>query len=79
MNTYLGRWTALAFGKFTKTINDGEEMSREDFNEFMDSSRKGQTVIFGEKYKSRQEYDSLTKAGKNKGWVDHENDKEQGF
>ena len=70
MKTYLGQMDSSAFGKFTKTINKGEEMSREDFNHFLDSSRRGRIMIFGERYQSKQEYDSLVRAGKVKdGWL----------
>lgn len=64
LNTYLGRMDTATFEKFTRTINQGREMSREEFQKYADSSRNQITQIFGETYESKEQYDSLTKAGK---------------
>ncbi len=60
------------FIDFTKEINHGVPMSREEFNEYKDSINKQPALyIFGQKehYKNKEEYDSLVASGAvNNGW-----------
>lgn len=64
-----------AFAEFTTTINKDEDrpakpMTREEFMHYYDSStRELEAMQFTSKYKSKEEYDSLLKAGAVKdGW-----------
>jgi len=53
------------FEDFTKLVNNGKSMTREDFKHYMDSSKKEGSIQFsGNNYKSKEEYDSLLKTGK---------------
>jgi len=62
---------SLEFRKFTADIDGGKLMSREQFMRFMDTSGKGGLHFSTDHYKSRNEYDSLLKAGKvHDGWFD---------
>lgn len=67
---------SATFAKFTTTINKDEDrpvkpMTREEFMHYYDSStRELEAMQFTSKYKSREEYDSLLKAGAVKdGWL----------
>lgn len=48
-----------AFSEFTRTINSGIPMSKAEFEQYLDSSRRENIISFDVKYKSRAEYDSL--------------------
>lgn len=70
MNAYLEQMDSSTFRKFTKTVNEGEELSRKEYSQFVDSLGSGKVTIFGREYQSKQQYDSLRKAGLVKeGWV----------
>ena len=77
--TYFGKtgaqvdtMTAVTFADFTSKINKGTPMTRPQFNKFMDSVKQGSGIYFANnKYKSKQEYDSLVNAGVRKGgWLE---------
>lgn len=51
------------FAGFTKGLNHGKPMSREEFKAFADSVREQGITFLNPKYKSREQYDSLIKAG----------------
>lgn len=52
------------FDQFTAKLNNGEALTRSDFNRYMDSAKMaGGVHISGEKYQNLAQYDSLLKAG----------------
>ncbi len=63
---------STAFSKFTKEINDGKPMTRDEFAKYIDTSKKKGTIHFTPgNYRSRAEYDSLLKAGvKKHNWLE---------
>jgi hypothetical protein len=63
MNRFLSQMDSATFSSFTKTINDGENMSREDFKRLIDSTRQSSGISFKRNYSTRQEYDSLVRNG----------------
>lgn len=55
---------STSFDKFTRTLNHGKPMSKDEFSNYIDTSRKKGTFHFATgKYNDRHEYDSLIKAG----------------
>ena len=77
--TYFGKtsaqvdtMSAVTFANFTSQINKGTSMTRPEFNKFMDSVKQGSGIYFANnKYKSKQEYDSLVNVGARKGgWLE---------
>ncbi len=50
------------FDTFTKLLNKGNPMSREEFKHYADSVTAGGILVYGE-YKSKGQYDSLLNAG----------------
>ena len=61
---------SATFAAFTKKINNGKLLTRDEFTKFVDTSRKKGTVhIAAENYRDRAQYDSLLKTGTVKhGW-----------
>ncbi len=60
----IAKMDSATFSAFTKDINDGKPMTRDDFTKYIDTSRKKGTLSFTPgKYKNRKEYDSLLKKG----------------
>ena len=58
------------FNSFTKLINNGSPMTSEGIKHYFDSVTKSPINFFDTKYKTREEYDSLLKAGTVKNnWV----------
>lgn len=51
------------FDEFTSEINNGIPMSREDFKHYSDSMLIGNFHFTEDRYKSKEQYDSLLKAG----------------
>lgn len=51
------------FAEFTQGLNHGKPMSREEFKVLADSLREQGITFINPKYKSREQYDSLIKAG----------------
>jgi hypothetical protein len=52
------------FDDFTKLVNNGKSMTRDDFSLYKDSLKNsGGIQLIDDKYKSKAEYDSLLKAG----------------
>lgn len=52
------------FDQFTAKLNNGQPMTRNDFNQYIDSVQATRGVhFFGKKYQSRSQYDSLIAAG----------------
>ncbi|MEO6537033.1 MAG: DUF3667 domain-containing protein [Ferruginibacter sp.] len=61
---------SVAFKEFTKELNDGKPMTRQQFKFYNDSISKKGVLRFGNEYQSRKEYDSLREKGiKKDGWV----------
>lgn len=61
---------AAAFSEFTSQINNGVPMSREVFKNYSDSILIGNFHFTEDKYSSKEEYDSLLKAGAvNDSWL----------
>src|SRR5690606_35029112 len=59
------------FADFTKGINDGKPLTREEFMHLNDSVQSVSGIDMFFDYKSRAEYDSMVAAGKvNHGWLD---------
>jgi hypothetical protein len=55
---------SAAFSKFTKALNDGKQMTRDEFRNYVDTStKKGTFRVAPGNYKSKAEYDSLLKKG----------------
>lgn len=70
LNNVLLDMDSSTFSKFTKVINKGKAVDRQKFYRYRDSARSGTTSIFGNKYRSRAEYDSLQNlATKKDGWL----------
>ena len=58
----INKMDSATFSEFTRPLNRGEPMTREAFQrKFLDSTKTG--FHFAGNYRSRQEYDSLVKAG----------------
>lgn len=77
--TYFGKTQAqvdtmstTTFANFTSKINKGTPMTRPEYKKLMDSVKRGSGIYFSNnKYKNKQEYDSLVKAGERKGnWLE---------
>lgn len=70
-NTYNGKTEAeiavmdsLAFDQFTRGLNNGKPMTRQDFGEYLDSaSQYGGITLSSSSYKSKEEYDSVLRMG----------------
>ena len=59
----IDKMDSLSFNNFTKTLNKGEPMSREDFKKFRDTLQNSGGTLFGGKYQTRSAYDSGIRAG----------------
>lgn len=58
---------SATFSVFTKEINKGKPMTRDEFSRFIDTSKKkGTFSITNEKFRDKETYDSLLKYGKRK-------------
>ncbi len=72
--TYFGKtraqvdtMSAVTFANFTSKINKGTPMSRPQFNKFLDSLKQDAGIYFSkQRYKSKQEYDSMLNVGARK-------------
>ena len=62
----INKMDSTEFADFTKTLTKGERvLSRAEYKPYIDSlTNDDNYTVFGKKYASRQEYDSLVKAGK---------------
>ena len=61
---------SISLNKFTKAINEGNALSREGLVNYIADNTKVRGIVFGEKYRSKAEYDSLDKAGQvTGGWI----------
>jgi hypothetical protein len=70
MYKYLAQMDSATFSRFTKTVNDGNSMTPEEFAEVFDTTRKSSGLSFSRDYRNREEYDSLLRTGKVKdGWL----------
>ncbi len=71
MYEYLRLMDSATFTRFTKTVNNGETLTREEFAEVFDPTRRTSGLKFARDYKNRQEYDSLLRTGAVKnGWLE---------
>jgi len=68
----IAKMDSATFSTFTKSLNDGKPMSRDEFAHYVDTSRKKGTFRFASgNYKNKAEYDSLLKAGvKKHNWLE---------
>lgn len=70
----IDRMDSTEFANFTKTLTKGKKvMNRKEYDRYIDSvaNNDNSVIIGGNNYKSRQEYDSLVKAGKVKqNWLE---------
>ncbi len=70
LNNVLVEMDSSTFSKFTKVINKGKPVAWQNFYKYRDSARNGTTTIFGNRYRSRAEYDSLQNISADKhGWL----------
>lgn len=59
------------FTEFTKELNDGKPLTREQFKIFADTTKNGSGFQFSPRsYKNKAEYDSVLKAGKDHNWLE---------
>lgn len=63
---------STTFKEFTKVINDGKPMTRDEFSSYVDTMRKSGTIRFAPgNYRDKAQYDSLLKAGvKKHNWLE---------
>lgn len=72
----IAKMDSVTFDKFTRNINKEDEkpdspMTREQFQVYVDTIlASGNSSLVNVKYKTRQEYDSVLKAGKNDNWLE---------
>ena len=68
----IAKMDSAEFAAFTKGINDGKSMTRDDFARYIDTSRKKGTISFAPgKYRDKAQYDSLLKTGvKKHNWLE---------
>lgn len=66
----LNKMDSTEFNDFTKALNNGKPLTREEFKLFADTVKEGRMILVKD-YKSSEEYDSLYKAGKvNDSWIE---------
>lgn len=67
----IARMDSTAFNTFTKSVNNGIPMTREQFAHYADTvKKKGTFRMAPNKYRDKAQYDSLLKAGvENDGWI----------
>lgn len=62
--TAIQQMDSTAFSTFTRALNDGKPMSRDEFAKYVDTStKKGSFRVAPGKYKNKAEYDSLLRTG----------------
>ncbi len=68
----IAKMDSTDFATFTKVINNGKPMTRDDFAKYIDTSKKKGTISFAPgKYRDKIQYDSLLKAGvKKHNWLE---------
>jgi len=73
--TQIAKMDSVSFADFTRAINlengkDGKPMTRAEFQVYVDTMlRSASTNLINVEYKTRQEYDSALKAGKDHNWL----------
>lgn len=72
-NTQIDKLDSADFIEFTKDINDGKPLSRNEFKKYLDTVNNINFHITPGKYTSRQQYDSLLKSGAKKhNWIERQ-------
>jgi Protein of unknown function (DUF3667) len=59
----INKMDSAAFSQYTKGINKGKAMTRQEYLQYIDSSRKAGLIIFDTLDMNRAQYDSMKKAG----------------
>ncbi|HEY2721650.1 MAG TPA: DUF3667 domain-containing protein [Chitinophagaceae bacterium] len=72
--TQISDMDSLSFARFTSTLNNGKPMTRQEFQNYVDTAFATNIHIGnGGRYKTRKEYDSVLAAGKIKdGWLERQ-------